>query len=155
MIYRTLPKVKIFFPMSLPSKIRCQCLVAKFFIIKLELSLFLIQNESIDLIDDVKRSLDVMGRLLCFQFSPLLRWHQNVSNYLCLWRMRLLLYIKQDWKYGKRDSGFQNIWCFKTFYVELWKTRRNRLGHLSWHPGHSKTLWDSKIWQKTSTPGSH
>jgi len=39
--YRTLPKVKIIFPTSLRSQIRCQCLVAKFSVIKLELSLFL------------------------------------------------------------------------------------------------------------------
>jgi hypothetical protein len=39
--YRTLPKVKIIFTTSLRSQIRCRCLVAKFSVIKLELSLFL------------------------------------------------------------------------------------------------------------------
>ena len=51
---------------------------------------------SIYLIDDVKRSPEVLGRLLCLQFSSLLRWHQNVFNCLCLRRMQLLLCTKQD-----------------------------------------------------------
>jgi hypothetical protein len=46
---------------------------------------------SIDLIDGVKRSPEVLGRPICLQFSSLLRWHQHVFNYLCLRRMQLLL----------------------------------------------------------------
>jgi hypothetical protein len=39
--YRTLPKVKIILTTSLRSQIRCRCLVAKFSVIKLKISLFL------------------------------------------------------------------------------------------------------------------